>query len=248
MMTATQGEDSHSSAVESGLPAGVLARLAALPMLATVGWHAEPLTGGLTNVNAKLVTDRGRYVARLSSETGSLLAIDRDAEVYASRAAAATGVAPPVVAHDPDGGVLVIEWVEGRTFTEDDVARQRRTCPASPPSCAGCTPAHRFAHRLRHVRHPAALPRPRARAGFRLPDALRSSSSPQVAAIEAALAVRPQPHGAVQQRPAGRQLHRRRGADLGSSTTSTRATTTRASSWATSGASRTWPRSSSTSS
>jgi len=191
VMTATQGEDSRSSAVESGLPAGVLARLAALPMLAAVGWHAEPLTGGLTNVNAKLVTDRGRYVARLSSETGSLLAIDRDAEVYASRAAAATGVAPPVVAHDPDAGVLVIEWVEGRTFTEDDVrdgAQLPRIAAVLRRLHSGApllTDFDMFAIQRRYL----ALVHER---GFRLPERY-AEFEPVVRRIEAALAVRPQP-------------------------------------------------------
>jgi len=190
-MRATQGEDSHTLAVASDLPAEVVARLAHLPMLAGIGWHAERLSGGLTNVNAKLTTDRGRYVARLSTSTGSLLAIDRDAEVFASRAAAASGVAPQVAAHDPAAGVLVIEWVDGRTFTEDDV-RDSAQLP-------------RIAAVLRRLHAGAALPvtfdmfdiqrrylalvRERS---FRLPERYLEFE-PTVLEIEAALAVRPQP-------------------------------------------------------
>jgi thiamine kinase-like enzyme len=104
------------------LPTQVRARLDAVPALAGRRWHAEHLTGGLTNHNFTVTVEpAGRYVARLSHPSGELLAIDRDAEYAASVAAASTGVAPAVVGYAPDAAVLVIEWVEGRTYSPEDL-------------------------------------------------------------------------------------------------------------------------------
>ncbi len=65
-------------------------------------------------------------MARLSGPDGSLLAIDRDAEHHDSVAAASTGIAPRVVDRVVDGpagsGVLVVDWVDARTWTPADVA------------------------------------------------------------------------------------------------------------------------------
>jgi thiamine kinase-like enzyme len=58
-----------------------------------------------------------------------LLAIDREAEFRNSQIAAAAGVGPAVVEFAPDEGVLVVQWIEGRTFddsTLDDETQLRR--------------------------------------------------------------------------------------------------------------------------
>jgi thiamine kinase-like enzyme len=81
----------------------------------------EELSGGLTNLNLKVTTPTGTYVARLSSEQSSLLAIDRAAEHSNSRAAAESGAAPAVLAYVPEQSLLVVEYVNGRTWTERDV-------------------------------------------------------------------------------------------------------------------------------
>src|SRR5947208_15924001 len=78
----------------------------------------EPLPGGITNHNY-LVRDAGQsYVARLCVDK-SLLGIDRRNEVVCHRAAHACGIAPELV-HQEDG-VLVSEYVAGRTLTAADV-------------------------------------------------------------------------------------------------------------------------------
>jgi thiamine kinase-like enzyme len=105
-------------------PPDVAARLDAVPLFRGRPLVAMPLAGGLTNQNYRVEVrgDPGRaYVARLSPPTGALLAIDRDAEHANSLAAAATGVAPAVVAYVPGVSVLVVEWIPGRTFTARDV-------------------------------------------------------------------------------------------------------------------------------
>ena len=78
----------------------------------------EPLDGGITNVNLR-VTDQGNdYVVRLGADIPEH-GIMRWNEVNLSKAAHALGVSPEVVHHEP--GVLVLEFLSARTFTEQDV-------------------------------------------------------------------------------------------------------------------------------
>jgi thiamine kinase-like enzyme len=82
----------------------------------------DVLAGGLTNRNYRVTTDSGRRaVARCSSDKSTLLAIDRDAEHRNSRLAASAGVGPEVLGYAPDAGVLVVEWLEGRTLDNTDL-------------------------------------------------------------------------------------------------------------------------------
>ena len=90
---------------------------AALPL-----WSdpVEPsdLRGGLSNVNF-VVEDAGRkYVVRIGGDN-EVHGVVRRNELAASRAAHAAGVAPRVAYAEP--GVLVIDFIEGRTFTPEDV-------------------------------------------------------------------------------------------------------------------------------
>jgi len=114
----------------SALPPDVLARLGAVRAFAGRDWQARPLTGGLTNQNYTVTVpavpaEAGvqTFVARLAAPTGDLLAIDRHAEYACSLAAARSGIAPQVVEYVPQAGVLVIEWVEGRTCTPEHLTR-----------------------------------------------------------------------------------------------------------------------------
>jgi thiamine kinase-like enzyme len=96
--------------------------LSRLPALAGHGRRLRLLDGGLTNRNFHVVTDAGaEYVARFSSAKSALLAIDRAAEFTNSRIAASVGVGPAVVEFAPDDSVLVVEWIDGRTFTDADL-------------------------------------------------------------------------------------------------------------------------------
>lgn len=80
------------------------------------------LSGGLTNRNLAVVTDSGKYVARVSSNSSSLLAIDRRAEYENSKIAAEAGIGAPVHDYLPDHGLLVIGFLDGRTYGPTDVA------------------------------------------------------------------------------------------------------------------------------
>jgi thiamine kinase-like enzyme len=119
--------------VSSGLPVARLRSAAtltdgdiedildAVPATAVRPRTVQRLTGGLTNVNVKVTHAGASMVARISTSDSALLAIDRAAENTNSRAAAASGAAPAVLDHNPEAGVLVVQWLEGRTFSAADL-------------------------------------------------------------------------------------------------------------------------------
>ncbi len=93
-----------------------------MPDLAGSPRDVQPLPGGLTNRNYRVITHRGReIVVRLSAEQSSLLQIDRDAEYRNAVAASQAGVGPDVAGYLPGRGVLAIEWIDGRTFSSADL-------------------------------------------------------------------------------------------------------------------------------
>ncbi|MFN2562110.1 MAG: phosphotransferase [Jatrophihabitans sp.] len=105
--------------------ADAVAVLQRLDTLAGQDFELELLTGGLTNRNYRVITRGGaQYVARFSSVKTSLLAIDREAEFHNSTIAAAAGVGPAVAEFAPDEGVLLVEWIAGRTFAPADLDDQ----------------------------------------------------------------------------------------------------------------------------
>jgi thiamine kinase-like enzyme len=78
----------------------------------------EPLPGGITNRNYRVLCEGSVYVARLC-EDRTILAIDRRNEVVCQRAAHALGVAPRVVHHEQ--GVLVSEHIAAQTLRAEEV-------------------------------------------------------------------------------------------------------------------------------
>jgi thiamine kinase-like enzyme len=111
-----------------------------------------PLQGGITNRNFRVVFNGRDCVVRLPGKDTSLLGISREAEQLANAAAARLGLAPAVLAAEPD--CLVTEFVAGRPMSADEV----RADP-SP-----------FGHALRAF-HDAREPLP---ATFWVPDLLRA--------------------------------------------------------------------------
>ena len=107
--------------------------LSRVPALAGTPRTVSELPGGLTNRNYKVTTPDGSFVARLWSH-GDLLAINRDHEYHNSVAAAQAGVGAPVLAYHPDDSLLVLGYIDGRTYGNDDVsapgniARIARAC------------------------------------------------------------------------------------------------------------------------
>ena len=90
--------------------------------------QVSELSGGLTNKNYRVRTDDGDYVVRVSESSAGLLAIDRARERTNTAIAARSGVGAPVIESLPEHNVLVVGFLEGRTYSEDDV-RDRATIP-----------------------------------------------------------------------------------------------------------------------
>ena len=75
----------------------------------------EPLGGGITNHNFKVVADGEAFVLRVGGNDTALLGIDRKVELEASLRAAALGIGPDVVAFLEPEGYLVTRFVDGET-------------------------------------------------------------------------------------------------------------------------------------
>jgi thiamine kinase-like enzyme len=108
------------TASENGGRADLDAILARVPALARSPRTVTELPGGLTNRNYKVTTPDGSFVARVWSH-GDLLAINRDHEYHNSVAAAQAGVGAPVLAYHPEDSLLVLRYIDGRTFGNADV-------------------------------------------------------------------------------------------------------------------------------
>ena len=92
-------------------------RIKALPIW-TGPIQAEPLGGGITNVNFVVQDARKKAVVRIGNDI-PLHQILRSNELSASRAAHAAGVSPAVLHFEP--GILVIEFIEGKTLAAADI-------------------------------------------------------------------------------------------------------------------------------
>ena len=80
------------------------------------------LSGGLTNRNFLIETPEKKLVARVSSNSSSLLSIDRGSEFINSTIAGKGGVGAEVLDYLPGEGLLVISYIPGKTYGAADVA------------------------------------------------------------------------------------------------------------------------------
>jgi thiamine kinase-like enzyme len=146
------------------------------------------LPGGLTNRNYKVTTPDGTFVARLSSGGSELLSIDRDCEYRNSVIAAAAGAGAPVVEYRPEDHMLVVGYIEGRTFGSADVAAPGNI-PRIAQACRRLHSGGRFVNDFDMFdiqRRYLSVTRSH---GFRIP-AGYDDLLPQFTAAEKALAVR----------------------------------------------------------
>jgi len=108
-------------------------RVMALPL-----WQGkvdpQPLSGGITNVNF-LVEDAGRKVVVRVGDDIPIHQVMRFNELAASRAAATAGISPAVRHVEP--GVLVIDFIEGKTLAAEDI-RAPGMLPRILPLIARC--------------------------------------------------------------------------------------------------------------
>lgn len=109
---------------------------------------AEPLGGGITNVNFVVNDARRRAVVRIGDDI-PVHQVMRFNELAAARAAHAAGISPAVLYHEP--GALVIDYIEARTLSAEDVR--------APGMLDRILPLVARAHREipRHLRGPALM-------------------------------------------------------------------------------------------
>ncbi len=173
-------------------PDGALERL--LVQLDCVGdrpFEVSELSGGLTNKNYRVQTPETDLVVRVAAANAGALSIDRDNEYHNSVAAAAAGVGAPVVEYRPELGVLVVGYIEARTFHEEDLrsglhlARVAAACRRLHGGPRFRNDFDMFELQWRYL----SIVRER---GYRLPDGYLELST-QVDRIRAALSARAMP-------------------------------------------------------
>ena len=81
----------------------------------------QPLSGGLTNTNYKIIVDGISFFVRVPGESTELLAVDRQNEYFNSKAAAQSGIGPKVIHHIPEYNVMVLEFLEGKTMSKESL-------------------------------------------------------------------------------------------------------------------------------
>jgi thiamine kinase-like enzyme len=146
------------------------------------------LAGGLTNTNYKVAADERAYVVRISAKDAGLLAIDRENEYENTVAAAEAGVGAAVIAYLPEQGVLVLEFIEGRTQTAEDLRRGDRLDWVAE-ACRRLHRARRFRDDFNMFQIQPRYLRIVQERGFRLPERYLEFE-PHVRRIEEAMAVR----------------------------------------------------------
>jgi thiamine kinase-like enzyme len=80
------------------------------------------LSGGLTNRNLAIESDGAKYVARISSNSSDLLNINREDEYKNTILAAEVGIGATVHDYLPGQGLLLISYINGKTFGAQDIA------------------------------------------------------------------------------------------------------------------------------
>jgi thiamine kinase-like enzyme len=83
--------------------------------------EVEPVTGGLTNTNYRVIAGGDSYFVRIPGESTDLLAVDRENEYYNTKAAAQAGVGPEVKYYLPEDQVMVLEFIEGKTMSNESL-------------------------------------------------------------------------------------------------------------------------------
>ena len=160
------------------------ARLDKIPLLRNRS-HILELSGGLTNKNLAIDTPTGRYVARISSNESSALAIDRESEFLNSKIAAEAGIGAPIHAYLPGEGLLVIGYLEGRTYGPNDV---RDNLPRIAESLKVLHSAPAFARDFNMIDIQRRYLSTVLEQGYRLPDRYLSYQ-PHLAKLVSALAI-----------------------------------------------------------
>jgi thiamine kinase-like enzyme len=99
----------------------------------------EPLPGGLSNANYRVADGGETFVARLGADF-PFHHVSRRREAAAARWAHAAGLSPEVIYADK--GALVSRFIEGRTYSADDVRADLARVVALIKTCHRAMPDH----------------------------------------------------------------------------------------------------------
>ncbi len=153
--------------------------------------QVEELPGGLTNINLKVECPDRTLVVRVAQPGSELLSIDRRVEHQNSVAAAQAGVGAPVIDYLEEAGLLVIEYIDGTTFTDDDL-RQDGNLARVAAACRLLHEGPRFVNDFNMFDIQRGYLRLVQEHGFRLPEGYLGHE-PQMERIQRAFARRPEP-------------------------------------------------------
>ena len=92
----------------------------------------EPLKGGVSNASFTVTDAMGKYVARIG-EDYPFHQVSREREAIASRAAFEAGLSPEVL--HIEQGLMVVRYIEARTYVEADVRANAEACVAIVARC-----------------------------------------------------------------------------------------------------------------
>jgi len=84
----------------------------------------HPLGGGLVNETYRVLRDGRAYALRAAAASSGDLGLDRAWEARVLERAVAADLAPELMYCDPQRGILIARWVDGRLWTPADVRRQ----------------------------------------------------------------------------------------------------------------------------
>lgn len=165
--------------------------VAAIPEWRGLPVAVEPVTGGLTNRAYRVSVDGRPHFVSIPGARSELLAIPRADEIHNTGAAAQTGISPQVLFQLPQFGVIVTEFLDGRTLTQADMH-----APGMPARLAAAArtlhAAPRFANDFDLFRLTRAYRQHIDRLGLEPPEGFDAYRR-RLAAIETAAAARPEP-------------------------------------------------------
>jgi len=98
------------------------------------------LSGGLTNRNLAIESNGTKFVARISSNSSDLLNINREDEYKNTILAAEVGIGATVHDYLPGQGLLLISYINGKTFEAEDIANNLPRVAKSVRTLHGAKP------------------------------------------------------------------------------------------------------------
>ena len=143
------------------------------------------LSGGLTNRNFLIQTPEDKYVARISSNSSSLLSIDRGSEFINSTIAGKGKVGAEVLDYLPGEGLLLISYIKGKTYGAADVASNLSGIAKSLRGLHALDPFDHEFNMFATQRNYLSIVQSQ---GFKMPDGYLNFA-PQVAQIQKAFTV-----------------------------------------------------------